>query len=116
MRSEVGQAIDEARLEVAAIAVDALPDTCLLIVDEDRYPDTPCKLRGGSNNLDGAPYRIRFAWGSPAVIGATAIIDAIEGRPQLTLEIDGPIDSSTGIWQEWKAKSGPGSGRVDVGL
>lgn len=116
MRGEVGLAYDEVREELAGVAADVLPDTCRLIVGEDEYPDTPCKLRGGSSNSEGAPYRLRFAWGSPAVIGATAIIDAIEGRPQLTLEIDGPSDSSTAIWQEWEVKSGPGSGRVDVGL
>lgn len=117
MRGEVGLAYDEIRAEIAAdIAADVLPDTCRLIVGEDEYPDTPCKLRGGSGNVDGAPYRIRFAWGSPAVIGATAIIDAIEGRPPLTMQLVGPSDSSTAIWQEWEATSGPGSGRVDVGL
>jgi hypothetical protein len=116
MRSEVGQAIDEARVAVAQIAVDVMPDTCRLIVDADTYYDQPCRLKGGSGNLDAAPYRIRFAWDSPAVIGADVIIDAIAGRSQLTLQLVSPVDSSTGVWQEWQATAGPGSGRVDVGL
>lgn len=116
MRSEVGLAFDEARVEVAAIAVEVLPDTCRLIVGEDEYEDTPCKLKGGSGNVDGAPYRIRFAWGSPAVRGAAVVIDEIEGRPQLTLQLVAPVDSSTGIWQEWQATAGPAFGRASVGL
>lgn len=116
LRSEVGQIYDDARLEVAAIAADILPDTCRLRVGEDQYEDVPCHLGGGSGNVDGAPYQIKFAWNSPAVIGATAIVDAITGRPQLTLQLVEPVDSSTAIWQEWKATSGPAFGRVDVGL
>jgi hypothetical protein len=117
MRSEVGQALDEIRLEIAEqVAPDVMPDTCLLIVDEDEYPDTHCKLKGGGGNIDGAPYRIRFAWGSPAVIGAAVVVDEIEGRAELTLQLVEPLDSSTGVWQEWKATSGPAYGRQDVGL
>lgn len=116
MRGEVGQAYDETRVAVAEIAADILPDTCRLIVGEKEYKGVPCKLSGGSGNVDGAPYRIEFAWDSPAVVGATAVIDAITGRPQLTLQLVGPADSSTSIWQEWRATSGPAFGRVDVGL
>lgn len=104
-------------MEVAEqVAADVLPDTCRLIVDANEYPDTPCKLRGGSGNLDGAPYRIRFAWGSPAVIGAAVVIDAIDGRPELTLQLKTPMDSSAAIWQEWQATAGPLQGRQDVGF
>ena len=116
MRSEVGQAIDEVRVAVAEIAVEVLPDTCRLIVGDDEYRDTPCKFKGGSGNVDGAAYQIRLAWGSPAVVGATAIVDSIAGRPQLTLQLVGPADSSTGVWQDWQVTSGPSFGRVDVGL
>lgn len=118
MRSEVGQAYDEARVEVAGIAADILADTCrlIVIVGEEEYEDVPCQLSGGSGNVDGATYHMKFAWGSPAVVGATAIVDEIPGRPQLTLQLDEPVDSSTGIWQEWKATSGPAFGRTDVGL
>src|SRR5690349_17379619 len=100
MRSEVGQAYDEARIAVAEVAADILTDTCRLIVGERQYRNTPCQFGGGSGNMDGAPYRIKFAWGSPAVIGAAAVIDEIPGRPELTLQLVEPIDSSTGIWQE----------------
>lgn len=116
MRNDIGQAYDDIRVDVAEIAADILTDTCRLIVGEEEYEDVPCHFSGGSKHLDGAPYRIRFAWGSPAVIGASAVVDAIEGRTQLTLQIVGPADSSTSIWQEWEAIGGPGSGRVDVGL
>ena|ERR1051325_3800542 len=116
MRSEVGQAYDEARLAVAEVAAEILADTCRLIVGEMEYRNTPCKLSGGSGNVDGAPYRIRFAWGSPAVVGAAAVVDEIPGRPQLTLQLVEPIDSSTGIWQEWRCTSGPAFGRAGVGL
>ena len=116
MRSEVGQAYDEARVAVAEIAADVLPDTCRLIVGARTYRGVPCKLSGGSGNVDGASYQIRFAWDSPAVVGAAAVVDAIPGRSELTLQIIEPIDSSTAIWQEWKATSGPAFGRVDVGL
>lgn len=116
MRSEVGQAFDEARAAVAEVAADILPDKCRLIVGEQEHASVPCKLKGGSGNVDGASYRIRFAWTSPAVVGATGIVDAIPGRPQLTLQLVEPVDSSTAIWQEWKATSGPAFGRVDVGL
>jgi hypothetical protein len=114
--ASIGQAYSKVREKVAAKAAKILPDTCHLIVGEDDYWDVPCKLAGGSSNLDNAPYRIRFAWGSPAVVGATVLIDEVSGRQQLTLQLIGPIDSSTGIWQEWQATAGPGSGRVDVGL
>lgn len=116
MRSEVGQAFDEARLAVAEIAADILTDTCRLIVGEQEYRNVPCQFSGGSGNLDAAPYRIKFAWGGPAVIGADVVIDAIPGRPQLTLQLVGPLDSSTWLWQKWQATAGPGSGRVNVGL
>lgn len=116
MRSEVGQALDEARAAVAEIAVDVMPDTCRLMVGADTHYDQPCRLKGNGGNADGAPYRIRFAWDSPAVVGATAIIDAITGRSQLTLQLVEPADSSTGVWQEWQATAGPAFGRVDVGL
>jgi hypothetical protein len=115
-RSHAGQAYDKSRAMAASAGVKNLPDTCRLIVGEDEYENTPCRLSGGSGDIDGAPYRIEFAWGSPAVIGATAIVDAIPGRPQLTMQLVGPVDSSTAIWQEWKATSGPAFGRVDVGL
>lgn len=117
MRSEIGQAFDEARAAVAEIAGDILPDKCRLIVSDAEFHErVPCKLSGGSGNVDGAPYRISFAWGSPAVIGATALIDEIPGRPQITLQLVAPSDSSTAIWQEWQATAGPAFGRVDVGL
>lgn len=116
MRSEVGQAYDEVRAELAGVAADILTDTCRLIVEEEEYEDVPCKFSGGSGDIEGAPYRIKFAWDSPAIIGATAIIDVITGRPQLTMQLVEPIDSSTAIWQEWRATSGPAFGRVDVGL
>jgi hypothetical protein len=116
MRSEVGQAYDEVRVALAEVAADIMPDKCRLIVGEKEYRDTPCKLIGGSGNMDGASYRIRFGWGSPAVIGAAAVVDAIPGRQQLTLQLVEPADSTTGIWQEWQATSGPAFGRVNVGL
>lgn len=120
MRSEVGQAFDEARVEVAGIAAEVLPDKCQLIVKQAvgkrTYSNVPCKLKGGSGDVDGASYRIRFAWGSPAIVGTDVVLDPIAGRPQLTLQLVEPADSSTGIWQEWRATSGPAFGRVDVGL
>lgn len=116
MRGETGQAYDKSRSTTATIAAKVLPDTCRLIVEEDGHEDVPCDFSGGSGNIDGAPYRIKFAWGSPAVVGATAIVDAITGRPQLTLQLVAPVDSSTGLWQEWQATSGPAFGRHDVGL
>lgn len=117
MRGEVGQAYDEARAEVASeVAADALPDTCRVLVGGTEHKNIPCKLKGGSGNVDGAPYRIRFAWGSPAVVGAAVVVDAIEGRPELTLQIVAPTDSSTAIWQEWQATSAPIYGRANVGL
>lgn len=117
--SEVGAAIVEVRTELADIAGEIFPDTCRLIVgtgEDDEHENVPCKLKSNSGNLDAAPYRIKFAWGSPAVIGATAIVDAIDGREQLTLQLLGPLDSSTGVWQEWQATGGPGHGRTDVGF
>jgi hypothetical protein len=116
MRSDIGRAYDEVRDVMADIAADILPDTCRLIVGARRYENVPCKFGGGSGDVDGAAYQIKFAWGSPAVVGATAIIDAITGRPQITLQLIEPVDSSTGLWQEWRATSGPSFGRVDVGL
>lgn len=116
MRGQVGQAYDKARSAVAARASDILPDTCRLIVGGDEYEDVPCRFSSASGDVDGAPYGITFAWDSPAVIGAAVVVDAIDGRPQLTLQLVGPVDSSTGIWQEWRCTSGPAFGRVDVGL
>jgi hypothetical protein len=59
MRSEVGQAFDEARAGVATIAAEVMPDTCRLIVGSEQYEDTPCELKSNGGNSDGAPYRIR---------------------------------------------------------
>lgn len=112
----MGEVLDELRAEQAGLAPDALYDTCRLIVGGKEYEDVPCQVSGGSGNVDGAPYRIRFAWGSPAEVGAAAIVDAITGRPQLTLQLVAPMDSSTALWQDWRATSGPAFGRVDVGL
>lgn len=112
----ISDILEGIRTTVAGMAPSILPDTCRLIVGENEYGNTPCKISGGSGNVDGAPYRVRLAWGGPAVVGATAIIDAITGRPQLTLQLVEPADSSTGFWQEWRATSGPAFGRVDVGL
>jgi hypothetical protein len=116
MRGEVGLAYDEVRVAMADVAPEILPDTCRLIVGEDEYEDTPCKLSGGAGDVDGASYQVRLAWDSPAVVGSTVIVDAITGRSQLTLQLVEPMDSSTGIWQQWRATSGPAFGRVDVGL
>jgi hypothetical protein len=116
MRNEVGQAYDEIRVAVAEVAAEVMPDTCRLIVGETDHWDVPCQLRGGSGNIDGAPYRMRFAWDSPAVVGATAIVDEIDGRAQLTLQLVEPLDSSTGVWQDWQATAGPAFGRHDVGF
>jgi hypothetical protein len=112
----VGAAYQRVRVKLASKAGKILADTCRLIVDGDEYPDTPCEFKGGSDNLDAAPYRVRLPWNSPAIIGATVIIDAIPGREQLTLQLSGPADSSKDLWQEWRATGGPGSGRTDVGL
>ena len=114
----VAQAFSKARIKLAAKAERVLGDTCrlILIVGEEEYSDTPCELSGDSSNIDGAAYRISFAWGTPAIIGATVVIDAIPGRPQLTLQLVAPVDSSTSIWQEWRATSGPAFGRADVGF
>jgi hypothetical protein len=117
MRNEVGQAIDEVRQAIAAeVAGDVLPDTCRLIVGATEYRNQPCRLKGGAGNVEGAAYQIRFAWGSPAIVGATAIVDAVTGRSQLTLQLVEPMDSSTGVWQDWQATSGPAFGRTDVGF
>src|SRR5690348_1877399 len=107
MRSEVGQAYDEVRLAVAEVAAEILADKCRLIVGAQTYRNVPCQFKGGAGNVDGAAYQIKFAWDSPAVIGATAIVDGITGRPQLTLQLVEPLDSSTGLWQEWRCTSGP---------
>lgn len=116
MRGKVGQAYDKARAVVAKKATDILTDTCRLIVGSKTHRNVPCELSGGSGNVDGASYQIRFAWDSPAAVGAAAVIDAIPGRPELTLQIVEPADSSTAIWQDWRATSGPAFGRSDVGL
>lgn len=117
--SEVGAAIAEVRLELAGEAGEILPDTCRLIVgdgDDGEYENVPCKLKGTPGNIDGAPYRIRFAWGSPAVARAAVVVDEIPGRLQLTLQLVEPVDSSTGVWQEWRAVSAPLYGRANVGF
>lgn len=115
-RSQTAQIYDGIRAAFADVAADLLLDACRLIVGEDEYENVPCQISGGSGDVDGASYRVKFAWGSPAVVGATAIVEAIPGRPQLTLQLVEPVDSSTGLWQEWRATSGPSFGRVDVGL
>ncbi len=114
--STIGAAYGKVRVKIAAKADRILIDTCRLIVGADEYENIPCQFSGGSGNVDGAPYRIRFAWGSPAVVGAAVIVDAIEGRSQLTLQLTKPLDSSSTIWQEWEATSGPVYGRADVGF
>lgn len=114
--TELGLAIAEVREELAAAREEIFFDTCRLIVGEDEYEDTPCTFSGGHNNEDGAPYKIKFAWDSPAVRGAVVVIDAIEGRSELTLQLVAPIDKSTGVWQEWRATAGPAFGRAVVGL
>lgn len=114
--TELGLAIAEIRDELATAQDEIFFDTCRLIVGEDEYEDIPCRFSGGHNNEDGAPYKIKFAWGSPAVRGATVIIDAIPGRSRLTLQLVAPIDKSTGVWQEWQATAGPAFGRANVGL
>jgi hypothetical protein len=114
--ASVGRTYARARAKLAAKDHRLLADTCRLIVGEREYKNVPCEFGGGSGDVDGAAYQIRFAWGSPAIVGATAIIDAITGRPQITLQLIEPIDSSTGLWQEWKATSGPVYGRANVGL
>lgn len=116
-RNEVGAAIDEIRLAVAIeVAPNVLPDTCRLIVGSTQYSNVPCRLKGGGGNIDGAPYVVRLAWGSPAGIDTAVVIEAIAGRAQLTLQLIRPRDSSTGVWQDWDATSGPGNGRADVGF
>jgi hypothetical protein len=112
----VGRVYERARNKLATKAAKILIDKCRLIVGEDEYQDTPCELSGNPGNMDGVPYRISLPWGSPAVIGAAVVVDAIPGRPQLTLQLVGPMDSSTALWQDWSATSGPAFGRVDVGL
>ena len=112
----VAQAFNKARRKLADRAERILPDTCRLIVGEGEYPDTPCEFGGDSGSMDGAPYRISFAWGTPAVIGAAVVVDPIPGRGEITFQLVGPTDSSTAIWQEWRATSGPAFGRADVGL
>jgi hypothetical protein len=116
--ASAGTVYARARLKLAAKAAKILPDRCLLIIvpGETEYSDVPCRIKSDGGNLDGAPYRIRFAWGSPAVIGATVVINAIAGRPRLTLQLEAPVDSSTSLWQEWRAKSGPAHGRQNVGF
>lgn len=114
----VAKAYERARSKLGTKAADILTDTCRLVItpDTDEYPDTPCQFSSAFGNIDGAPYRIKFAWDSPAVIGAAAVLDEIDGRPQITLQLVEPVDSSTALWQEWKATSGPAFGRVDVVL
>jgi hypothetical protein len=116
MRSKTAQIYDQVRAAHAAAGAHLLLDTCRLIVGEQQYQDVPCQFGGGSGDVDGASYRVKFAWGSPAVVEAKVIIDAIPGRPQLTLQLVQPADSSTGLWQEWQATSGPAFGRHDVGF
>src|SRR5215210_2685563 len=98
----VARAYSKVRVKLAGKAAKILTDTCRLIVGEEEYEDTPCQFSGGAGNVDGAAYRIKFAWNSPAVVEATAIVDAITGRPQITLQLVEPIDSSTQLWQEWR--------------
>lgn len=112
---ELLDAITEVRNELAAAQAEVLLETCRIIVN-GAETSAPCRFSGGHNNEDGAPYKIKFAWDSPAVIGASVIIDAIPGRSALTLQLVAPIDSSTGVWQEWIARGGPAFGRVNVGL
>jgi hypothetical protein len=112
----VGTAYARARTKLALKAHKILADTCRLIVGEEEYEDVPCSLKGGSGSVDGASYRIELPWDSPAVVGADVVVDSIEGRPQLTLQLVEPVDSSTGLWQEWKATAGPAFGRADIGL
>ena len=112
----VASAYRRVRTKLAAKAKKILPDTCRLVVGDVEHEEIPCEFRGGSGNVDGATYQIKFAWSSPAVVGAAVVVDAIPGRPQLTLQLVAPVDSSTGLWQEWQATSGPAFGRVDVGL
>lgn len=114
--NELLSAIAEVRTELAEAGNEVLFETCRIKLDNQVYEDVPCRLSGGRNNIDGAPYRIKFPWDSPAVAGADVIIDAIPGRSQLTLQLVAPVDSSTGVWQEWQATAGPGFGRVNVGL
>lgn len=114
--NELLSAIAEVRDELALASAEVLFETCRLIVGEDEYEDIPCRFSGGHNNEDGAPYKIKFAWDSPAVWGAAVIIDEIPGRSQLTLQLVAPIDKSTGVWQEWQATAGPAFGRANVGL
>lgn len=114
--NELLSAINEVRTELALASDEVLFETCRIIVGEDEYEDTPCRFSGGHNNEDGAPYKIKFAWDSPAVRGAAVIIDEIPGRSQLTLQLVAPIDSSTGVWQQWLATAGPAFGRASVGL
>jgi hypothetical protein len=112
--------VDRQRLKQRALdrkrARVVLLDRCRLIVGEDEYQDVRCEFSGGSGNVDGAGYRIKFPWDSPAAIGATAIVEAKSGRPQLTLQLEEPAESSTDVWQEWRVTSGPAFGRVDIGL
>lgn len=115
--ANVGHAYSKARTKLAAKAGKTLADTCRLLLEgQEPLEDVPCEFNGGGGDVDGAPYRIRFAWGSPAVVGATAVVDEVEGRPSLVLQLVAPADSSTDLWQEWKATSGPAFGRHDVGL
>lgn len=112
----VRRAYDKVRVRLATKAAKILTDTCRLIVTGTEYENVPCQFNGGGGGVDGAPYRIRFGWDSPATVGAAVVVAAITGRPQLTLQLVAPVDSSTAIWQEWQATSGPAFGRVDVGL
>lgn len=116
--NELLSAIAEVRDELALASDEALFETCRIIIvqGEEEYEDIPCRLSGGHNNEDGAPYKIKFAWDSPAVRGGAVVIDEIPGRSQLTLQLVAPIDKSTGVWQEWQATAGPAFGRADVGL
>jgi len=111
------QAYAEERVRLSRLATEGLPDRCRLRLPSGQiFENVPCQLRGVSGNVDGAPYQIRFAWGSPAVMEAAVVVNAIEGREPLTLQLVEPMDSSTALWQEWRATSGPAFGRVNVGL
>jgi len=116
MRSRVGRAYDRARVKIARKADRVLADKGRLIIDGVEHDDTPCEINGGSGDVNGATYRVKFAWDAPAAIGATLVVEAIEGRGELTLQLTEPIDSSTAIWQEWRAMSAPNYGRANVGL
>lgn len=112
----IGAAYSKIRVKLSAKADRILIDTCRLIVGDEEYEDVPCQFSGSSGNIDGAPYVIKLQWDSPAVIGAAVIVDEIPGRAPITLQLVEPVDSSTALWQEWRATSAPIFGRANVGL